>query len=324
MQPLVSVIIPLYNAEKYIAETIVNLLQQTYKNIEILIINDGSTDNSLSRALNYESDRVKIFSQINKGASSARNYGLKAAKGEFIQFLDADDLLSENKIEEQVKLLISNPNKVAVCSTIHFFDGELIKKKEIEHDWFYANFDNPIDFLIWLYGGYSNNAGMIQPNSWLTPKHIIDKAGFWNEQLTVDDDGEFFCRVLLASKGTVYSPNAINYYRKFKKGNNLSSKKSKKAYESIFLSTSLKAEQLLSKNNSSNARKAFAQQYLEIAVMAFPEFLQLSRLAELKSRQLGNCKKKYYVHTPFYKITSFLFGWKFSAFISFIKLKLKS
>src|SRR5579875_322194 len=102
MHPLISIIIPLYNAEKYIIETIDSALQQSYKNIEIIIIDDGSTDSSFNVAETYKSDNIIVVKQENKGASAARNHGLKLAKGEYIQFLDADDILDVNKIEYQI------------------------------------------------------------------------------------------------------------------------------------------------------------------------------------------------------------------------------
>ncbi|WP_293297035.1 glycosyltransferase [Pedobacter sp. UBA4863] len=114
--PLVSVIIPLYNAEKYISETIESVLNQTYQNIEIIIIDDGSTDNSLALAKSYENSKIKVFSQDNKGVSSARNFGISIAKGDYIQFLDADDLIAPSKIELQIEYFISNPLATFVCS----------------------------------------------------------------------------------------------------------------------------------------------------------------------------------------------------------------
>ena len=242
--PLVSVIIPVYNSEKYLGAAIENILSQRYTNIEILVIDDGSSDNSQSVARKFENKKVKIFAQTNKGASAARNNGLRQAKGEYIQFLDADDLLSSNKIEDQVKLLLENPAKIAICPTIHFFDGESLSEKAITDEWYYNSFNKPSDFLIKLYGGYENEGAMIQPNSWLTPKKIIDKAGFWDERLSLDDDGEFFCRVILASTGIVCSINAINYYRKFRDNNSLSAQVGDKAIKSALLSLELKQQHL--------------------------------------------------------------------------------
>src|ERR1700744_3507890 len=103
--PLVSIIIPVYNSEKYLSDAIQSAINQTWSDTEIIIIDDGSTDNSLQVAQQFISEKVKIFHQENKGASVARNYGLTKAKGDYIQFLDADDILSNNKIEAQMTVL---------------------------------------------------------------------------------------------------------------------------------------------------------------------------------------------------------------------------
>jgi glycosyltransferase involved in cell wall biosynthesis len=122
----VSIIIPLYNSEKYIAETINSALNQTWENKEIIIIDDGSTDKSLVIAKSYERVNVIVISQQNKGASAARNVGIKNSKGDFIQFLDADDLLSTDKIEAQMKIFEQYGNDIIVSCQ---WDG-FIKLKE--------------------------------------------------------------------------------------------------------------------------------------------------------------------------------------------------
>lgn len=108
-QHTVSVIIPVYNAANYLRESIESVLCQTYSDLEIIIVNDGSTDNSLEIAESYQNDsRVKIISSKNKGAATARNIGIRNSNGAYFQFLDADDILPSNKIEEQMKVLDEN------------------------------------------------------------------------------------------------------------------------------------------------------------------------------------------------------------------------
>ena len=102
--PKVSILIPLYNSENYIEETIQSCLNQTYENIEIIIVDDGSTDKSLQIAKSFESGKLKVYSQPNSGACKARNLAFEKSIGDYIQYLDADDLLSENKIENQRKV----------------------------------------------------------------------------------------------------------------------------------------------------------------------------------------------------------------------------
>jgi glycosyltransferase involved in cell wall biosynthesis len=104
---MVSIIIPIFNAEKFIAETINSVIAQSYKNWELLLINDGSTDNSTSIIKKYsrKDERIKYFFQNNSGVSSARNYGIKEAKGDFIFFLDADDCWKPDNIQKRIELL---------------------------------------------------------------------------------------------------------------------------------------------------------------------------------------------------------------------------
>ena len=325
--PLVSVIIPLYNAEKYLAETIQNVLNQTYHPIEIIVIDDGSTDKSLSIAKSFEGEKVKVFSQNNSGASAARNYGLREAKGEFIQFLDADDLLSTNKIEEQVKLLLNSPDKLAVCPTIHFFDGEDFKSKQPIHEWYKEDSDDPVDFLINLYGGDligPTYGGMITVHAWLTPKDIIQKAGFWNEGLTVDDDGEFFCRVLLASSGTRYTESGINYYRKYLNKKSLSAQKSEQAVLSAFSSLQLKRNQLLSRTSDSRARVSLARCFGEFSFSNYNFSIQISKEAEKMGIELdANIDYNLFYKAKLKRGLSKMLGWRFVKKLETFKTKFK-
>lgn len=223
-QPLVSVIIPLYNTERHIEQTINSVLSQTWPNIELIIVDDGSTDNSYEVVKKFESEKVKILRQTNQGASAAKQNGLNIAHGQYIQYLDADDLLGPDKISRQVLALLKEPNKVAVCKTVHFFGDDIDNGIEEEDNFFQAYLDEPLNFLIKLYGGFDLMGGMIQPNAFLTPKTIIDKAGPWNASISpcTDEDGEYFTRVILNSSGIIFDSDVFNYYRKTKSQNSLS------------------------------------------------------------------------------------------------------
>src|SRR6266849_6381395 len=124
MQPLVSILVPLFNAERWIGDTLESALSQTWQNKEVIVVDDGSTDRSLEIARRYESETLKIITQENRGCSAAKQTALENCNGAFVQYLDADDLLSENKIEAQMKVLSDAPEKVSVCRTVFFFDGE--------------------------------------------------------------------------------------------------------------------------------------------------------------------------------------------------------
>lgn len=124
MSGKVSIIVPIYNLEEHLGACVESLVGQTYSNIEILLIDDGSTDNSLGIARKYENkyaDRIKTFHQANKGVASARNFGINKSIGEYITFVDGDDLIKEDTIEELMKLFILDANVgVVACQNLAF------------------------------------------------------------------------------------------------------------------------------------------------------------------------------------------------------------
>ncbi len=146
MQSLVSIIIPCFNTEKYIGEAIDSVLNQTYKNIEVLVVNDGSTDHSEEIIKSYlEKDkRVKYIFQDNNGVSSARNKGLENADGEIISFLDADDIWEKNNLEEKVGFIQSDPSTHWVFSDCYLADERMNKLRISES----GNDENVFDSLI--------------------------------------------------------------------------------------------------------------------------------------------------------------------------------
>jgi glycosyltransferase involved in cell wall biosynthesis len=109
MNELVSVIIPTYNASGFILETVNSVLKQSYLNFEILIVNDGSTDNTISVVESINDTRVKLFNRTNQGVSAARNFGLENANGDYLIFFDSDDLMPVDFIQERIAFLIKNP-----------------------------------------------------------------------------------------------------------------------------------------------------------------------------------------------------------------------
>src|SRR5258708_7307625 len=288
MQPLVSILIPLFNAERWIAGTLESALSQTWQNKEIIVVNDGSTDRSLEIAQRYESKILKIFTQPNRGCSAAKQTALDNCNGAFIQYLDADDLLSEDKIEAQMKVLEDAPGMVSVCRTVFFFDGEDHATREAPDEWYLYDADDPIEFLIDLYGG-NGRAGMISSNAYLTPRTVAEKAGGWDSTISPspDEDGEYFCRVVLASTGIRFVPNAFNYYRKYRIGKNLSHLRSPASIRGALRSLDLVTKHLLNATNDVRAKRAMARHYLERAYVAYPDFPDVSEAAFKRVEELG-------------------------------------
>lgn len=120
--PKVSVIVPAYNAMQFLPKTVDSVLKQTYQDFEIFIINDGSTDNIEEWVRTVEDKRVRLISQHNQGQSAARNEGIKNSSGQYIAFLDADDLWAPSKLEKQVQVLDSNPDTGLVYSWVSLID----------------------------------------------------------------------------------------------------------------------------------------------------------------------------------------------------------
>src|SRR5690606_6751565 len=125
-----SVVIPLYNKELSVRNTINSVLDQTFKEFEIVIVNDGSTDNSVKEVEKFDDKRIRLIHQENKGVSAARNRGIEEAKYEWIAFLDADDLWRENHLEEVVRMINIFPDFKVYVTSFEYSDKRFIFRHE--------------------------------------------------------------------------------------------------------------------------------------------------------------------------------------------------
>lgn len=147
--PLVSVIMSIYNGEKYLAEAIGSVLEQSYQNWELLAVNDGSTDSSEEILLSFRDDRIKYFYKKNGGVSSGRNLGLRKMNGDFFCFLDADDQFTKNSIKSRIQKFIAEPDCDFIDGTVVKMDAEL---KEVVSVWIPSFQGNPFEDLVRLTG----------------------------------------------------------------------------------------------------------------------------------------------------------------------------
>lgn len=285
--PKVSVLIPCFNAERWLAEAVESALMQSWPAVQVVVVDDGSTDGSVEVARSYESHGVRLLTQNRRGAGAARNRALATATGDFIQYLDADDLLSQDKIEEQMRVLQrSRPRMLAVSATIHFRDGGDPQGGIAHNGWPMVDAADPVEWLIRLWGG-DGVGGMVHPGAWLTPRAVAEAAGPWDELPSPDDDGEYFARVVLASAGIRRSAAGYSYYRKHPSGECLSGASSLQYQEGALRSLDYKARHLLGRTSSTRARRALARQYEARAVLAYPDFPGLSEHALDRARELG-------------------------------------
>jgi len=287
--PKVSIIIPAYNASGVIAEAIQSIQSQTWQNWELIIINDGSTDHTEDVVSQYLADpRIVYSKQENMGCSAAKNTGLALASGQFIQYLDADDLLSADKIAEQVGVLSANPWAVAVCRTKTFVNTiNQPDLPEIDTNFLYDSGD-PVEFILNLYG-LNGNDGMIQPNAFLISSELAKEAGIWDTALSPspDEDGEYFCRVMLKSRAIYFTPNGVNYYRKNPSSASLSKQTSYQHAKGALRSLEMKAQHLWLAENSGRVARGIAKQYAGFIYLYHKLFPDLISEAEVKIRQLG-------------------------------------
>jgi glycosyltransferase involved in cell wall biosynthesis len=249
MKKLVSVLIPAYNAEKWIGETITSAINQTWPNTEIIIVDDGSKDDTYNIASKYESKDVKVITQENRGACSARNTALASAQGDYIQWLDADDILAPDKIFHQLTYNNEDidPDILLTSSFGTFYYSTKRARFTPHHLWQDLS---PVEYLVFKF----NEKVWMSLAVFLVSRKMAENAGPWNEKLTRDDDGEYFCRVVTVSKSVKFIPDAKCYYRL---GNiSLSKNITLKAIESSFLSIDLCIQHLLSLEDSKRTRSA--------------------------------------------------------------------
>lgn len=186
MKPKVSVVIPAYNAEKYLAETIGSVLDQTYGDYEIIVVDDGSSDGTLEVAQSFE-PRIKALTKTNGGPASARNLAIKNSRGDYIAFLDSDDLWVSDKLAAQVALLEKAPAVGLVYSEALMFTGNNGELKVGDK----IGFTSEPSFRTLLFGDYIPNSTVV------IRRGCVDKVGLLNEsrELIGVEDYEYWMRV---------------------------------------------------------------------------------------------------------------------------------
>ena len=270
--PLISILIPCYNAAPWVEDTLRSACAQTWPNLEIIVVDDGSSDDSFRLASPFQSPRCQIVRQTHSGASAARNHAFTYSRGEFIQYLDADDLLAPDKLEQQMRIARHAGKQVLSFGSIrHFHDSPDEEARKVHPACLLSGDSDPCEFLASL---WSNDGplDMVQTSQWLTPRGMIEKAGPWDESLSVDDDGEFFARVVLSANTVAAAPLAWSHYRKFRNGANLSARSD---LASSMRAAQLKAAHLLHRSPGPRARRAVQRLVTREIIKAYPKFTAL-------------------------------------------------
>jgi glycosyltransferase involved in cell wall biosynthesis len=255
----VSVIIPCFNCDKWIRDTLLSVAVQDSPNIEVIAINDGSTDRT-AEIIEKEFARVKLLSTPNRGPSHARNLGTRLAQGEFIQYLDADDLLAPSKLSLQLASLQESGADVAYGDWQEFIvepHGALKYLKAMRRQ-----IEDPAELA--LFGDF-----WCPPAAYLFRRNIVDKVGGWSSSLPIIQDARFVLDCALYGARFVYTSEIVAYYRRHCSGS--VSTRDSSAFVRDCLNNALEVEQWWAQHEGldEQRRKALVKVYAYVARASF-------------------------------------------------------
>jgi glycosyltransferase involved in cell wall biosynthesis len=282
MQPLVSILIPARNAERWIGETIASALAQTWQRTEIIIVDDGSRDRTLAIARRFASRQVSVVGQPHQGAAAARNTALSRCQGDYVQWLDADDLLAPDKVARQIGAANGggNDRRLLSCAWGHFIYRP--QRADFVATPLWRDL-SPVDWLVRKLDG-----NVFMPlHTWLVSRRLTEAAGPWDTRLSLDDDGEYFCRVLLASEGAQFVPQARVLYRRSGSGSVSSGARARRDLDSQVLSMELHVAHLRARDDGERVRDACLKYLQRWLIYVYPERPDLVGRIERLAEALG-------------------------------------
>jgi glycosyltransferase involved in cell wall biosynthesis len=273
------VIIPCYNAARYIGETLESVRRQTWPNLEVIVVDDGSKDGSSPIVEAFGGLDLILVRQSNRGQTAALNVGLAHATGDYIQYLDADDLIDPDKIAIQASRLADAPRCVASGRWGRFYSRPEGARFEIE------TVARDLDSVDWLVESRAKGLGMMFPALWLVPMAIARAAGPWREDLTLNNDAEYFTRVLLAADRVLYCEGARCRYRSGISGS-LSGRKTPAHWASQENVIELCQQRVLARDDGERARRGFSLSWQHLAHACYPYDRSLAERALARAHAL--------------------------------------
>jgi glycosyltransferase involved in cell wall biosynthesis len=280
---LVSILIPAYNAERWIGDTIRSALAQTWPRTEIIVVDDGSRDRTLMIAQQFASRGVSVVTQGNQGAAAARNKALALSQGDYIQWLDSDDLLSPDKIERQMEVALAHGiSELTLLSAPWAYFRYRTKVAKFRHTPLCCDL-SPVE---WFVRRWEHNLHM-QTATWLISRELTEMAGPWDRRLLSNDDGEYFCRVIKASEGIKFVPDAKVFYRITRSSRLSYVGGSTKKLEAQLLGVQLQMAHLLSLEDSARTRSACLRKLQTWIGNFYPQKPELISRVEQMALSLG-------------------------------------
>jgi glycosyltransferase involved in cell wall biosynthesis len=282
MQPLVSILIPAYNAQEWIADTLKSAIAQSWPRTEVIVVNDGSTDRTLAVAQRFISRGVTLVSQRNQGAAAARNLALSLSRGDYIQWLDADDLLERDKIARQMAVAERSRGARILLSS----EWARFLYRTSRAQFLPTSLWCDLTPAEWLRRKLALNLHM-QTATWLVSRALTDAAGLWDTRLTIDDDGEYFCRVLLHCDRVKFVRGSRVFYRAVGPTGVSYIRRSSRKLDDQFRSMRLHIAYLRGLDDSGDTRAACVRYLQNNYVEFYPERPDLLEQAECLAVELG-------------------------------------
>ena len=303
MKPLVSILIPAYNAEKLLAQTLRSAVDQTWERKEIIVVDDGSKDQTLAVARQFESSQVRVVSQQNQGAAAARNKCLSLSQGQYIQWLDADDLLGPDKVALQMGVQSQGISNRTLLSAGWAWFMYRPKRAQFVPTELWTDL-SPVE---WMSRKLELNLHM-QTATWLVSRELSEAAGPWNTLLLGDDDGEYFSRVIMASEGIRFVPGSKVYYRLGGTGSLSYVGRSEKKMVAQWKSMELSVRYIRSLEDSPRVRAACVQYLQNWLIYFYPDRPDLVAQAKALAESLGGRLEEPQLSWKYSWIQT-LFGW---------------
>jgi glycosyltransferase involved in cell wall biosynthesis len=243
------------------------------------VVDDGSTDRSVEIVRGFARSNLTLIRQENRGQTAAFNVCLTHASGDFVQYLDADDLIDPDKIEGQLRRIVEHPGVVASAEWGRFYGSPAEARFDPELVW------QDLDPLDWLALSRAEGLGMMFPALWLVPMQIVQTVGPWAEDLTLNNDAEYFTRVLLASDRVLFCANARCRYRSGLQGS-LSKRKTPQAWRSQFRVIELCETYVRAREDTERIRRGFALSWQHLAHAAYPYIRDIAEKSLVRARLL--------------------------------------
>lgn len=308
--PLVSIIMAAHKAGPWIDAALESVRAQTHKELEIIVVDDASPDDTAARVrihAEYDSRITLLSLSENIGQSAALNRGLARARGEFVKFCDADDLLSPDMVSRQIRALLNRPRSLAYSEWARFTDNPSEAVFTPRPEWRDAS---SVD---WLVTSWSAAEGMMQCGQFLIPRPLLDANGGWDEQLGLINDLEFFTRLIVSADDVIFTPGARLYYRSGLSGS-LSVSRGAGAWRSAHRSAMRAVDHLLAAEDSPRTRLAATTTLASILYSMYPNQPVLCSELEHRISGLGGTQLRASGGRGFLAVSR-IAGWKTARWI---------